>query len=69
MNDAIIYPTETSVINAMKLNNLKKVVLYLTAYVNHSNQQTFGYSVLNINSDYYLKQKCISSKTKTFYIN
>ena len=50
-------------------NGIKKIRMYITAYVNHYHQQCFGFCEENINSDYYLRQKTISRKTKTFIIN
>ena len=52
----------------MQNNNIKSIVLYVTAYVDHSNYQQYGYTVNNINSDYYFNQKCIENKTKEFSI-
>jgi hypothetical protein len=62
----MIYPTESSVKKYMKLAQINFIVMYVTAYVNEQNQQEFGYSIQNINSDYYFNQKIISSKTVTF---
>jgi hypothetical protein len=68
MKTDIIYPSEKSVLKDMQNNNIKSIVLYVTAYVDHSNYQQYGYTVNNINSDYYFNQKCIENKTKEFSI-
>jgi hypothetical protein len=65
----VIYPTEKGVLDAMKKNNIKTATMYITAYVDHSGYQTYGYSAKNVNSDYYFKQKSINSKTKTFTLS
>jgi len=64
--DNLIFPTEKSVLDYMAKNKIKKMKMYITAYVNHSNYQDYGFSIKNINSDYYFNQKVISSKTKLF---
>jgi hypothetical protein len=53
----------------MKVHNLSKLRLYITAYINHSNQQVWGYSKANVNSDYYFNQKTIARKTKIFTLH
>lgn len=65
----MIYVSEKAVKNFMLENGIKKIRMYITAYVNHYHQQCFGFCEENINSDYYLRQKTISRKTKTFIIN
>ena len=68
MKTDIIYPSEKSVLKDMQDNNIKSIVMYITAYVDHSNYQQYGYTINNINSDYYFNQKCIGNKTKEFSI-
>jgi hypothetical protein len=68
MNEQIVYTSEIQVIKDMSLNNINKCKMYITAYVNSNGYQEFGFTVGNINSDYYLSQKTISKKTKTFAI-
>jgi hypothetical protein len=68
MNKDLIYPTEKSVYKAMKENNIAEVTMYHTAYVDDSNYQTWGYTLENVNSDYYLNQKCIRKKTQKFVL-
>jgi len=64
-----IFISEKSVIKFMTENGIPKIRMYITAYVNQLNCQDFGFSVKNINSDYYLRQKSISRKTQTFNLN
>lgn len=67
MKTGVIYPNEKSVLKAMAENGTLKVELFNTAYVDpNDNYQKWGFSVNNVNSDYYLKQKSISSKTTKF---
>ena len=66
MNNTVIYTSEQSVLDAMRANGITKVTMFLTMFVNDSNQQQCGYSIINVNSDYYYKQKVISKKTKDF---
>ena len=68
MKTKIIYPSEKSVLKDMQHNNIKSIIMYITAYVDHSNYQQYGYTINNINSDYYFNQKCIGNKTKEFSI-
>jgi len=68
MKRDIIYSTEKSVLKDMKENNIEEIDMFITAYVDHSNYQQYGYSINNINSDYYYNQKCIASKTEKFTI-
>ena len=63
----MIFITDNSVKEFMTQNRLKKIRLYITAYLDSSNYQTWGYSKVNVNSDYYFSQKVISRKTKTFF--
>jgi 3D (Asp-Asp-Asp) domain-containing protein len=62
----MLFPTEKSVKEFMFTNDLHKLKLYVTAYVNHSNQQCWGFTKENVNSDYYKQQKTITTKTKVF---
>ena len=64
----IIFPSEKSVFDFMREKEITKLRLYITNYVDHSNYSTFGYSVKNVNSDYYKKQGTISRKTKDFVL-
>ena len=66
--ERLIYPTEKSVLRYMREQGIKKLEMFITAYVDHSNYQQWGWSLENINSDYYFNQKCISSKTQIFTI-
>jgi hypothetical protein len=65
----MILPTEKAVKKFMLENGILKIRMYITAYVDDSGHQTWGYCKENKNSDYYLKQKCLSRKTKTFILN
>jgi len=67
--DNLIFPTEKSVLDFMVKNKINKLRMYITAYVNESNYQDYGFSYNNINSDYYFRQKVISTKTRLFTIN
>jgi hypothetical protein len=69
MENNLIYPTEKSVLNHMKEQGIKKLKMFITAYVDHSNYQQWGWSLQNVNSDYYFNQKCISNKTEVFAID
>ena len=66
MNYLIIYTTEKSVLQDMEKYNIKKVTLFITAYVDHSNYVNYGYSVENINTNSHYDGKTLASKTKTF---
>lgn len=68
MEKGMIYPTEESVLKAMKEEGLKTITMFHTTYVDHSNYQNYGYSVNNINSDYYYNQKIIEAKTQEFSV-
>ena len=52
----------------MKEEGIKKLKMFITAYVDHSNYQQWGWSLQNINSDYYFNQKSISNKIQVFTI-
>lgn len=65
----VIFPTEQSVLEYMKNRGLKRLRMYITAYVNHMNYQDYGYTLNNVNSNYYHSQQCIKSKTKQFVLN
>ena len=69
MENNLIYPTEKSVLKYMREQSIKKLEMFITAYVDHSNYQQWGWSLQNVNSDYYFNQKSISNKTQTFTIN
>tara|TARA_R110000868_G_scaffold273393_1_gene532611 strand:- start:96 stop:308 length:213 start_codon:yes stop_codon:yes gene_type:complete len=66
MKKDMIYPTEKSVLKDMKENNIEEMDMFITTYVDHSNYQQYGYTINNINSDYYFNQKCIENKTQRF---
>lgn len=69
MESNSIFVSETSIYKHMQENGIRKIRMYITAYVSQSGQQNWGFSISNINSNYYLKQKSISRKTKTFNLN
>ena len=64
--EEIIFRTESAVLEYMKEFNIKKLRLYITNYVNDSGYSDWGYTIKNINSDYFFNQKCIKTKTKLF---
>jgi len=64
----IIFPNENTVIDFMRETKIKRLRLYITSYLD-VNGNTWGFSKKNINSDYNLRQKVISRKTKTFILN
>lgn len=68
MENNIIFRSEQAVKKFMLENGAIKIRMYITAFVNSANQQDWGFSVKNVNSDYYLKQKSIRRKTKTFTV-
>jgi hypothetical protein len=65
----IIFIDEKQVINFMTENRIAKIRMYVTAYVNNMNYQDWGFTIKNVNSDYYLRQKAIHKKTQTFNLN
>ena len=66
MNETVIYANEKSVLRAMEEAGIKEQVMFITAYVDHSNYHQWGFSVVNVNSDYYFAQDAITSRTKVF---
>ncbi len=69
MKNYLIYPTEKSVLKYMREQGVKKLEMFITAYVDPSNYQQWGWSLQNVNSDYYFNRKSISNKTQVFTIN
>ena len=68
MENILIYTTEKSVFKYMREQGIEKLNMFITAYLDHSNCQKWGWSLQNVNSDYYFNQKSISNKTQTFII-
>jgi hypothetical protein len=64
----IIFPSETNVEKFMRENNITKLRLYKTMYVDANGYSTTGYTVNNIDTDIYFRDGVFSTKTQLFLI-
>lgn len=64
----IIFPSETSVEKFMRENNITKLRLYKTMYVDTNGYSTTGYTVNNVDTDIYFRDGVFSTKTQLFLI-